>query len=429
MSQVSHRLTRHGFTLVEMLVVIAIIGILAGLLIPVVMNSVNSARYGAHKLEIDTIAEAVEKYRNKYGDYPPDGSSWSVMERHLRKAFPQIIQSELDLLNPAPANLPGQGWGANPWTYASAQIVAGIRNDFDTTVITPTFAASDLKVMDPAEALVFFLGGFSSNPQRPFTGDGGPFVATGSSAPVPQTLQYNVSRSNPFFEFNTSRLTLKSVQIPGGVNPASGGPLMGLVSNDEEEYQGLARDLLPVYLANSQGIFKSAPIVYFDSRTYWLGIGPAAGQPYVNYYQCAPLAQTSIANGRNYGSIRPLISDSARLPPNSTIVTKPANFLFVEEKKFQVISPGIDGYFGGRLVADIAVTPADFPNAIWKFPSGESYLSNNGIYAVKSWVLVPPNLPPPTRSTPEYKHAYQQSLFTRDNCANFSASIFAQGQP
>ncbi len=78
---------------------------------------------------------------------------------------------------------------------------AGIRNDFDRSVVTPAYTASELKVMDPAEALVFFLGGFSSNPQRPFTGEGGPFSVTSTDTTVTggQTLQYNVQRTGAFF--------------------------------------------------------------------------------------------------------------------------------------------------------------------------------------------------------------------------------------
>ena len=154
---------RSGFTLIEILVVITIIGVLAGLLLPAVMKAVSTAQEGAYKLEIDTLADAVEKYKNKYGDYPPDGSSWQIMERHLRKAFPQILQTELNLLDPA--LYASQGWSGDPWNVNS-NIIAGIRNDFDQSVVTPTYAAADLKVMDPAEALVFFLGGFSARPSK-----------------------------------------------------------------------------------------------------------------------------------------------------------------------------------------------------------------------------------------------------------------------
>jgi type II secretory pathway pseudopilin PulG len=58
---------------VELLIVMAILGILAGLL----AWGVNAARVAilkrAQAFEVQSIASAVEAYRTKYGDYPPDG--------------------------------------------------------------------------------------------------------------------------------------------------------------------------------------------------------------------------------------------------------------------------------------------------------------------------------------------------------------------
>jgi prepilin-type N-terminal cleavage/methylation domain-containing protein len=401
----------YGFTIVEMLVVIAVIGVIASITIPTIYGAVLRAKRGAHKLEVDTIADAVEKYKNKYGDYPPDGSSWAVMERHLRKAFPQILQSELNLLNPA--TLSSQGWANDPWTPA-AGVIAGIRNDYDRR-----FG----RVMDPAEALVFFLGGFSSDPQRPFTGQGGPFVVTGAASG--QTLQYNGSRANAFYEFNAGRLTTQVV---------SGGNFEFLASNDEVNYHGETPDLLPVYLANGSDINRSAPIVYFDRRSYWLDVSlpavgalPASPSPTSNYYQCAPLGASTSSSGREYGSIRPLISDAKRLPPTPMIGNQPPTLLFMEEKKFQVISPGVDGFYGGRLIAEIPTNERGL--AILQFPGGDSYLgSTNATFSFKAWQL-PPSDGSPGRSTTDYKILLKQSKYTLDNCANFSATIFSDGQP
>ena len=165
---------RSGFTLVELLVVISIIGVLVGLLVPAVFAVRRTMNNGMVKIEVQALANAVEKYRTKYGDYPPDGSDWRIMETHFRKAFPSILQSELNLLNP------------------SLPVSATIRNDYDG------------RVMDPAEALVFFLGGFSTDGQKPFTGKGGPFVNTGT--PASPVYQYNPQRENSFYEFNSGRL-------------------------------------------------------------------------------------------------------------------------------------------------------------------------------------------------------------------------------
>jgi prepilin-type N-terminal cleavage/methylation domain-containing protein len=370
---------RPAFTLVELMIVIAIIGVLAGLTLAGVFRAVNSAREAAHKLEVDTLAQAVEKYRDKYGDYPPDGSSWQIMERHLRKAFPQILASELNMLDPtSPTALAAQGWsGGNPWQVNGASsaglpiTTAGIRNDFDQNVTAGNgYALSDHKVMDPAEALVFFLGGFSSNPQRPFTGEGGPFVVVGAPAgtnptvtlTAGQALQYNSQRSNQMFEFKDNRLTLFQDPTTGVV-----------ISTDEEKFLGMpqANDLLPVYLAR-EGIEDSLPYVYFDSRTYVQMKGAAM---YSNYYQrSSVLVMTFTNNADNFGAIRPLVSDIIRSPALTAATTADLMrfHLFMEEKKFQVHGPGVDNIYGGRIAQDIG-SLAEVANSFISLPSGRSY--------------------------------------------------------
>ncbi|MCX7008407.1 MAG: prepilin-type N-terminal cleavage/methylation domain-containing protein [Kiritimatiellaeota bacterium] len=59
-----------GFTLVELLVVITIIALLAGLLLPVIIGAIKKAEIAKAKGEVNAIAVAVEHYQNEYSKYP-----------------------------------------------------------------------------------------------------------------------------------------------------------------------------------------------------------------------------------------------------------------------------------------------------------------------------------------------------------------------
>jgi prepilin-type N-terminal cleavage/methylation domain-containing protein len=59
-----------GFTLVEMLVVIGIIVLLVGILLPTIMSVRRNAEKNAVRMELHTIALALDAYRADFGDYP-----------------------------------------------------------------------------------------------------------------------------------------------------------------------------------------------------------------------------------------------------------------------------------------------------------------------------------------------------------------------
>ena len=67
--------SRHGFTLLELMVVMAILAILAGLGAGGYRLARRSAKEGRAKAEIEQLRTALEEYRVEYGRYPEQVSA------------------------------------------------------------------------------------------------------------------------------------------------------------------------------------------------------------------------------------------------------------------------------------------------------------------------------------------------------------------
>ncbi len=75
-----NKTSQKAFTLIELLIVIAIIGILAVALLPNVLGAPATARDAGRKTELNSVAAALEQYKASNSDYPdsdagclPDG--------------------------------------------------------------------------------------------------------------------------------------------------------------------------------------------------------------------------------------------------------------------------------------------------------------------------------------------------------------------
>lgn len=266
---------RAGFTLVELLIVIVIIAILIGILIPTIGSVMKAGKNFADSTNLKNLDAALVAYKEKYSDFPPDFTDcftasgtpfkpWTstVAYLHLRKVFPRIAQDDLVLMG-----------------------------------LLCMRELNDPLRIDPAEAIVFWLGGFSKNPKFPITGPGGPIVVgQGFNAANPDftLLAWNPDRNEPLFDFPSARR---------GPDP-------------DVDVATALRDIRlgPTFLQN---IDTRTPYVYFDSRTY---AAPSAIYP------------TPAHSVPAWGFVRPYFSFR--------------NKKFVEPDTYQLISAGADGAFG-----------------------------------------------------------------------------------
>lgn len=230
---------RRGFTLVELLVVITIIGLLIAILVPAINIARVSAKNFAITAEVTQLSQGLEEYKNAFGDYPPNFNNGALLQRHLSK------RQRL-----APTQL-----------TEFAKYVEG----------------GSLPI-DPAETIPFWLGAQSTNASL----HNNPVVPLQTGAIASRT-----GEPKSFFGFDAGRLT-------------------------DRDGDGWFEYTAP----GSNG----APYVYFDGRSY------------ANY--TSNQVNIGTVNGQDRGSIKPFLAAS---PANS----------YVEPTKFQIISSGLDGMFGG----------------------------------------------------------------------------------
>lgn len=79
----SQRAAQRAFSLIELLIVISIIAILAGMIIPASMMVKRAGTVRKAKSEITQIATAIDSYKEKYGHYPPDNRMLTNPDRFI----------------------------------------------------------------------------------------------------------------------------------------------------------------------------------------------------------------------------------------------------------------------------------------------------------------------------------------------------------
>ena len=88
------RADRAGFTLIEILAVIGIIGLLAAATLVAVGGSRGFFRAATAKMRLDDVAQALELYKQKFGEYPPDCCATKPeIQHHILKRWPKVLKS------------------------------------------------------------------------------------------------------------------------------------------------------------------------------------------------------------------------------------------------------------------------------------------------------------------------------------------------
>lgn len=145
--------SRSGFSLIELLVVITIIGILVALIVPALQGARYRTQVAAVSTEINQLDQAIAAFKSKFGVEPPSS-----------------------LMVPT---------SATGWTAADRQKVLRIWDQFDFSTCGGFGYQAAPIYLNGAECLVFFLGGlnngtpsspaligFSKNPRTPWSTSG-----------------------------------------------------------------------------------------------------------------------------------------------------------------------------------------------------------------------------------------------------------------
>ncbi len=92
-----------GFTLIELMVVIAILGILATIVVPRMMGGVDEANVTAAKAQIQALRSAIMQFRLQNNRYP--------------ESLEELITNERGVRYLDAARVPDDPWG-NPYQYS-----------------------------------------------------------------------------------------------------------------------------------------------------------------------------------------------------------------------------------------------------------------------------------------------------------------------
>jgi prepilin-type N-terminal cleavage/methylation domain-containing protein len=288
-----------GFTLVEVLVVITIVGILASFITVGAIGALKHTRRSEIKQEIDRLDTALELLKSKYGEYPPNLQT--ILPVHVDGAY-KNFKRYLKLVAPR---------HREPDELLAA--IVGI-----WAVDQQHFPKAHNGGVTAAEDIVFWLGGFSDDPNYPISGKGGPsYVVAKHDDPTNRTLDPIESRKG-VFPFDVDRL----------------GPRAADGYFEDGEYNHIEFSL------NGQ----------WHRINFW-AYSPRKSDQAFNYFDVSrgsPTMQTDVpgtnGNGKDECWIYPLKKIDKRDALGARL-----SFKFVNEGRFQILHCGLDNKWGEPL--------------------------------------------------------------------------------
>ncbi len=378
--------SRRAFTLVELLVVVAIIGILATLITSAATAARQYVKVARIKMQLYQIEMAIEQYKNKYGEYPPDWSDQQAVLRHVKKRWPRF---RFTTSTPADQYIEfcyliynSTGWNprnGNAYTPEDMAFIStlpfwlgGLPNDargirYYPAASTPGYYYSDhngdatgsaiISSTNPAwnNKEVVSLIGFSSNPENPF--DVGPRI-NGT------TVMARPSMEKPIMEFETGKNLAILVRDPAADNIngtrcrvmifIDNGPVAYFKASQQEEY---AYRVPP----NANGTWRGAG----NNGNWYANLTIAAGSGIGNdsdsrfkslwTWDQYPndkdgFAYRFVSVGNNLTRFYPGMVTPYLLRGNSRNATNNGNNVYFNSKTYQLIHPGLDEKFGGWIV-------------------------------------------------------------------------------